>query len=231
MIVGIRCMDAGLQVTVPYDDLLLPALRGLPNRRWNAPRRVWELPATTECVQLRVQDIDFDRNEILVRDGRGTKDRVTMLPTTTAASLRHHLDRVRTIHQEDLSEGWRSVALPDAPHRKYRNAPKDWRWRWVFPRKNRWANPQTGAQGRHHIDQSHVQRAVHQGVVAAGLTKRAGCHTFRDSFATHLIENGYDTRTVQELMGHNKGRTTMIDTHVLNRGPSGVRSPIDGIDL
>ncbi|MBN1359879.1 MAG: integron integrase [Sedimentisphaerales bacterium] len=182
-----------------------------------------------EGLRLRVQDIDFSRNEILVRDGKGAKDRITMLPESVKAPLREHLKKVKAIHERDLADGWGRVLMPDALDRKYPNAPKDWRWQWVFPQENRWRNSKTAEQGRHHIDEALVQRAVRQAVVRAGLTKRATCHTFRHSFATHLLESGHDIRTVQELLGHNDVKTTMVYTHVLNRGPSGVRSPVDGL--
>jgi integron integrase len=182
-----------------------------------------------ECLRLRVQDVDFSRNEITIRDGKGAKDRITMLPESLRKPLQEHLREVRTIHEKDLAGGWGRVPMPNALDRKYPNAPADWRWHWVFPQENRWKNPQTGEQGRHHVDESLVQKAVRNAVVKAGLTKRASSHTFRHSFATHLLEGGYDIRTVQELLGHNDVKTTMIYTHVLNRGPSGVRSPIDGL--
>jgi integron integrase len=182
-----------------------------------------------ECLRLRVQDIDFTRNEVLVRDGKGAKDRITMLPESLKAPLREHLAKVKAIHEQDLADGWGRVQLPTALERKYPNAPIDWRWQWVFPQEKRWTNPETREQGRHHIDESLVQKAIRAAVTGAGLTKRATCHTFRHSFATHLLEGGYDIRTVQELLGHNDVKTTMIYTHVLNRGPSGVRSPVDGL--
>ncbi len=180
-----------------------------------------------ECLRLRVQDIDFGRNEILVRDGKGSKDRVTMLPGSLSAPLTQHLQTVRAIHERDLLDGWGRVQMPSALDRKYPAASREWRWQWVFPQESRWMDRQTREQGRHHMDASLVQKAVKEAVTKAGLAKRATCHTFRHSFATHLLEVGYDIRTIQELMGHNDAKTTMIYTHVLNRGPVGVRSPID----
>jgi integrase len=145
------------------------------------------------------------------------------------ASLQDHLVRVKATHEKDLAESCGRVLMPDALDRKYPHAPKEWRWQWVFPQENRWRNTKTGEEGRHHVDESLVQKAVREAVARAGLTKRATCHTFRHSFATHLLESGYDLRTVQELLGHNDVKTTMIHTHVLNRGLGGVRSPVDGL--
>lgn len=180
-----------------------------------------------ECLRLRVQDLDFARSEIVVRNGKGAKDRVTMFPGCLKGPLRNHLEKVRAVHRQDLADGWGRVPLPGALGRKYPNASSDWRWQWVFPQASRWKNPRTKQQGRHHVDPSLVQRAVREAAARTGLPKRVTCHTLRHSFATHLLEAGYDIRTVQELLGHSDVKTTMVYVHVLNRGPAGVRSPID----
>lgn len=182
-----------------------------------------------ECLRLWVQDLDFSRNEITVRDGKGAKARVTMLPESLRKHLQEHLLRVRDIWEKDLADGYGQVALPDALRRKYPHAETEWRWQWAFPQQNRWIDRKTGQQGRHHIDESILQKAVKKAVQKAGIVRRASCHTFRHSFATHLLEDGYDIRTVQELLGHKDLRTTMIYTHVLNRGGKSVKSPLDSL--
>lgn len=183
----------------------------------------------SECLRLRVQDVDFGRKEIVVRDGKGAKDRVTMLPESLRAPLRDQLRRAKVVHERDLSAGWGRVVMPGALSRKYPNASVEWRWQWVFPQERRWTNAQSGEQGRHHVHATLVQRAVKEAVRRAGVHKNAGCHTLRHSFATQLLESGYDIRTIQELLGHKDVRTTMVYTHVLNRGGRGVRSPLDGM--
>jgi integron integrase len=181
----------------------------------------------SECLQLRVQELDFSRREIMVRNGKGARDRVTMLPGALVRPLEDHLRQVRETHERDLADGWGQVPLPDALDRKYPRAPEDWRWQWVFPQRKRWRNVRTGQEGRHHVDATILQRAVKEAVRRAGIVKQVGCHTFRHCFATHLLESGYDIRTIQELLGHRDVRTTMMYTHVLNKGGRGVRSPMD----
>ena len=183
----------------------------------------------TEALCLRVKDLDFTRNEILVRDGKGSKDRVTMLPQSVTESLRAHLERVRELHNRDLSESAGRVQLPDALSRKYSNADREWGWQYVFPASSRFVDREAGLQRRHHVHETVIQKAMKSAVLRAGLTKPATPHTLRHSFATHLLASGYDIRTVQELLGHRDVSTTMVYTHVLNRGGRGVQSPADSL--
>lgn len=180
-----------------------------------------------EALRLRIKDVDLEQRCITVRCGKGDKDRRTVLPLSMVEPLNRHLRGVRGVHQADLAAGWGTVELPHALERKYRNAAREWAWQWLFPQARRWRNPRERLEGRHHLDPSLVQRAVRAAVQAAGISKPATCHSFRHSFATHLLEQGADIRTIQELLGHSDVKTTMIYTHVLNRGPSGVRSPAD----
>jgi len=180
-----------------------------------------------ECVRLRVKDVDFAQHQIIVRDGKGQKDRVTMLSDSVAISLQEHLQRVKRLHEKDLTQGYGSVYLPYALERKYPNADREWIWQYVFPSSRLSKDPRSGKVRRHHISESSLQKAVREAARLAGINKRVTCHTFRHSFATHLLENGYDIRTVQELLGHKDVKTTMIYTHVLNRGGLAVRSPLD----
>ena len=180
-----------------------------------------------EALRLRVKDIEFSRSEILVREGKGFKDRVTMLPGVLAAPLKEHLEKVGDLHRQDVDEGYGEVYLPYALDRKYPNAGREWGWQYVFPSKNRSVDPRSGVVRRHHIQDQAIQRAIRQAVSDAGIVKPATPHTFRHSFATHLLTNGYDIRTVQELLGHKDVATTMIYTHVLNKGGRGVVSPLD----
>ncbi len=182
----------------------------------------------SECLRLRVKDLDFERGEIAVRMGKGKKDRVTVLPEAVRPALKRHLKKVKLIHQQDLEEGFGRVYLPRALAHKYPKASREWIWQYVFPAPNRSRDPRSGEIRRHHLGAWVVRRSIKEAVGKVGIQKHVTPHTLRHSFATHLLENGYDIRTVQELLGHADVKTTMIYTHVLNKGGRGVTSPLDG---
>lgn len=180
-----------------------------------------------EGLRLRVKDVDFAQGQLIIRDAKGNKDRLTVLPQSLKAPLHAHLVQVKQIFQDDLALGYGAVYLPFALERKYPNANRDWKWQYVFPAKQRSIDPRSDEVRRHHLDDGFLQRSLKQAVRNAKIDKNVSCHTLRHSFATHLLQNGYDIRTVQELLGHKDVKTTMIYTHVLNKGGLGVRSPLD----
>ncbi len=218
---------ARLPVVLTRDEvrILLSQIRGVPRLMallpYGAGLRL------LECARLRVKDVDFGRNQLVVRGGKGDKDRVTMLPAVVKTELARHMEAVKQQHEEDLRCGAGWVELPSALARKYPNAGHEWPWQWVFPATRMYVEPATGQRRRHHLHESVLQRAVREALRRAAIPKRATCHTFRHSFATHLLEDGHDIRAVQELLGHRDVNTTMIYTHVLKRGPAGVQSLAD----
>jgi integron integrase len=183
----------------------------------------------TEAVRLRVLDVDFGFKQVTVRDGKGEKDRVTPFPANLEALLKNHLERVQLIHEQDLAAGYGAVYLPYALERKYPNAAREWGWQYVFPSRELSVDPRSGVTRRHHVDQSVVNKAIKQAVKRAGVVKKVSAHTFRHSFATHLLQRGTDIRTIQSLLGHKDVQTTMIYTHVLKQGGEGVVSPLDDL--
>jgi integron integrase len=206
---------------------LLTAMSGM--RRMQASLLYGTGMRLLEGLRLRVQDLDFDKNEIRVRRAKGGKDRVTVFPAPLHRPLRNHLEKVRQVHLRDLREGYGRVFMPDALDRKYPNAATEWPWQWVFPAARRSIDPRSGIERRHHQDESGLQKAIRQAARAANICKLVGAHTLRHSFATELLASGYDIRTIQSLLGHKSVETTMIYTHVLNSGP-GVRSPLEALE-
>jgi len=218
-----------LPVVMTRDEVKI-VLANLSGDKWlMAPLMYGAGLRLMERLRLRAQDIDSSRNEILVRDGKGPKDRVATLPGSLKAPPRERLKEVRAVREQDLADGWGRVVMPHRLERKYPKAAAEWRWQWVCPQENRWKNTRSGEEGRHHVHESTIQKAIAGAARKAGLVKRATCHTFSHSFATQLLEAGFDIRTMQELLGHKDVKTAMIYTHVLNRGGKGVKSPVDDL--
>lgn len=224
--IRVRPGSAGrLIVLFRYRADRVAKIKTVAGRRWHPEENCWTIPHTYS----HSKDIDLQRNEITVRDGKGSKDRVTMLPTSVREPLLTQLEKVRRKHAKDLARGLGRAPLPDALARKYPGADRQWAWQWVFPASSHYVDRHTGVRHRHHLHESVIQRAVKEAASRASLARPASCHSFRHSFAAHLLEDGYDIRTVQKLLGHKDVKTTMIYTHVLNRGGKAVRSPMDGL--
>ena len=228
---GINAMRAKMPERLPV-VLSIPEVFDLIDAMKGAPQLMVQILYGAglrgiECVRLRVKDIDFDRNEITVRRGKGQKDRVTMVPTELRASLQNQLRYVKIVHEKDLANGFGAVYLPFALEHKYPNANREWKWQYIFPSNTLSVDPRSGLKRRHHYHLNSLNQAIRKAVKSTEIQKQVSTHTFRHSFATHLLEDGYDIRTIQELLGHKDVSTTQIYTHVLNKGGKGVKSPLD----